>query len=254
MKWVTAIVVMAVCGVGGYFGYGYFKEWQAKKSEGAKAATASVTQEVANAASPEPVPAPKKELPVIPPTWTLDVDQAVTPVAKANGMISGTNFLVTTAHLDKVGTAYLLRLLEGTTASPDRGFMIYLHPSAGENVTNRTWTVSQQARGMTLPQIVELWKTDPRYQARQKVFNYGYAMKLELGEITNGVVPGKIYLAVPPNAEQGVVAGIFNAQTSLADANGATTVNPVMSPNPAAQPGSAPADRSAFERRYGVRR
>ncbi len=92
-----------------------------------------MTQEVANAASPEAVaaPAPQKELPVIPPTWTLDVDTAVIPAARANGMISGTNFVVETARLDKVGPAYLLRLLQGSTASPDLGFMIYLHPTAG---------------------------------------------------------------------------------------------------------------------------
>ncbi len=107
---------------------------------------------------------------------------------------------------------------------------------------------------MTLPQIVELWKTDPRYQARQKVFNYGYAMKLELGEITNGIIPGKIFLAVPPDTERTVVAGAFQAETSLADATGATTANPGMSPNPAAPMAPPAADRSAFEKRYGVRR
>ncbi len=37
MKWVTPIVVVLVCGVGAYFGYGYFKQWQAKRSEAAKA-------------------------------------------------------------------------------------------------------------------------------------------------------------------------------------------------------------------------
>ncbi len=256
-KWIATGVVVILLGVGGYLGYPYAKEWKAKRDEAAKQASTNATEVAASTNAPEttPAPAPEKVLPIIPPVWTLDVEKAAIPEARANGMIAGTNFVVEDARFDKVGPAYLLRLLEGPVTAPDRGFMIYLHPNAGESVTGRTFTVSQTLRGQTLPQVVKLWKPNPRYQARQQAYSFGYAMKLELADITNGVITGKIFLAVPPETEQSVVAGVFKANTSLADATGATVVNPVVTPNPVAPP-TAPtkAGQSAFDRRYGVKR
>ena len=75
-------------------------------------------------------------------------------------------------------------------------------------------------RDRSVPQVVKRWKTNPRYAPQSKAFSSGYAMKLELGEITNGVLPGKIFVALP-DTEQSVVAGVFNATTTLADASGA---------------------------------
>jgi hypothetical protein len=255
MKWVIISVVVIVVGVPGYFGYGYFSERQTKQSEAAKQAANTATQQVASAAAAEPAPpAPEKELTVIPAVWTLDLDKAKTPKGKVNGTISGTNFVPEIARLDKVGTSYLLRLLQGAPAAPDLGFMIYLHLNAGESVTGHTWTVSQDLKDKTLPQVVKLWKTDPRYAAKQKPFSSGYAMKLELGQIADGVISGKIFLALP-DTEQSVVAGVFKANTSLADATGATVASPVVAPNPGpATAAPSPVDRSAFDRRYGRKR
>ena len=251
-KWVTISAVVIVVAVGAYLGYPYLSDWMAKRSEAAK--LASAPPPVTNAVPAEPPP-PPKELPVLPAVWTLDLDNAKIPEGKANGMISGTNFVVETARLDKVGTAFLLRLLQGAPASPDLGFMIYLHPNAGESVTGQTWTVSQDMKGKTVPQVVKLLKTNPRFQAQQKNIFSGYAMKLELGQITNGVIPGKIFLAVPPDTEQSVVAGVFKANTSLADATGAAVANPVVAPNPVAAPNAPPtAESAAFQKRYGKKR
>ena len=254
MKWVKIGVGVVVLGVAGYFGYGYFTEWQAKRAEAAKQASAA--QAATNAALAEPAPPPPpKELPVLPAVWTLDLDKAKIPEGKANGMISGTNFVVETARLDKVGTTYLLRLLQGAPASPDLGFMIYLHPNAGESITGQTWTVSQDMKGKTVPQIVKLLKTNPRFQAQQKNIFSGYTMKLELGQITNGVIPGKIFLAVPPDTEQSVVAGVFKANTSLADASGAAVANPAVAPTPGLAPSALPtAERAPSPQRPGKKR
>src|ERR1035437_981019 len=113
MKWVKIGVVVIVLGVAGYFGYPFGRDWLAKRSEAAKASSAAATQQVATAASAEPAapatPAPEKELPLLPAVWTLDLDTAKIPTGRANGMISGTNFVVETARLDKVGAAYLDR-------------------------------------------------------------------------------------------------------------------------------------------------
>ena len=79
-------------------------------------------------------------------------------------------------------------------------------------------------------------------------------MKLELGQITDGVIPGKIFIALP-DTEQSVAAGVFNASTSLADASGTAAPTPVVAPNAGPAPNApAPAERAAFDKRYGVKR
>jgi hypothetical protein len=246
MKWVIVGVVIIVAGVGAYLGYPYLSDWMGKRSEAAK--QASAPPPVTNDVPAEPPP-PPKELPMLPTVWTLDLDKAKTPNGKANGMISGTNFVPEIARLDKVGTTDLLRLLQGAPAAPDLGFMIYLRLNAGESVTGRTWTVTQDLKDRNLPQVVKVWKTNPRYAATQKSFSSGYAMKLELGDITDGVISGKIFLAVP-DPEQSVVAGVFKANASLADAAAAGAA-----PNPAPAAGApSPAGRSAMDQRYNRKR
>jgi hypothetical protein len=65
-------------------------------------------------------------------------------------------------------------------------------------------------KGSGVPQVAKRWKTDPRYAPQVKSFQSGYAMKLELGQLADGAVPGKIFLALP-DTEQSVMGGVFKA-------------------------------------------
>jgi DNA-directed RNA polymerase subunit RPC12/RpoP len=255
-KWVTVGAVVVIVGVGGYFAYGPISRWWAKRGEAAAASSNTATQEVAGATSGEGAaaapaePAPEKELPATAPVWTLDVQKATIPTSKVNGVISGTNFVAETAMC----TAEVLRLFQGASASPDREILVYLHLNPGQSPTGHTWTVSQEMRDRSVPQVVKRWKTNPRYAPLLKAYSSGYAMKLELGEITNGVLPGKIYVALP-DTEQSVVAGVFKATTTLADASGVGGASPGIAPSPVAAPtGPAGGRNAAFESRYGRKR
>ncbi len=253
-KWIVVGAVVVICGVGAYIGYPYVSEALAKRNEAAKQASNVATQQVATATAAEgaptapPAPAPEKELAVIAPTWTLTVDKAAIPESKVNGMISGTNFLADMAMC----TDQVLRLSQGTAASPDREILVYLRLNRGESPTGHTWTVTQEMKGRSVPQVVKRWKANPRYAPQTKSYASGYAMKLELGVVTNGMIPGKLYVALP-DTEQSVVAGMFKATTTLADSSGAVSASPVVTPNPIPRP-LAPrgAERSAFDKRYGA--
>lgn len=188
--------------------------------------------------------------PLIPAVWTLDLTKARIPSGRANGSISGTNFAPDSARIDPVGTAQVLRLLQGQPISPDREVLIYLHLKSGEKLGGQTLNVSQDMAGAGVPQVTKRWKNNPKFAPAYKSFTSGYAMKLELSQAADGSVPGKIFLALP-DADQSVVAGNFKAVINTNVATEATTVQ-VTPMAPTASPGSS-AD-AAWQARYGTRR
>ena len=180
---------------------------------------------------------------VTPPVYTLDLAQAKIPPGQVNGTISGTNFLADNVRIDPIGSAEVLRFIQGQGLSPDRQILVYLHLKAGEKLGGQSLNIAADGHG---PQVAKSWKTNPRYAPLVKQFSTGYVMKLELGALTNETVAGKIYLALP-DPEQTVVAGAFTANLSPMAANaqmtpGATPARPLT-----------PADRSMYDR-YGIRK
>ena len=99
-----------------------------------------------------------------------------------------------------------------------------------------------------VPQVLKRWKATPTAVMQQKFFSTGYAMKLELGQSTEGTIPGRIFLALP-DTEQSVVAGLFKVSPP-------STTEPVAQPVgvQAPVPGTPSGPDSAFQKRYGVRK
>ena len=182
------------------------------------------------------------------PTYTLDVVQASIPGGKLNGSIAGTNFVPDLVRLDKLAGGYLLTTRQGPGQTPDRGLRVYLQMNPTDSPTGHTWTVSQEMKGPPISQVVKVWKPNPKYAAKEKPFTTGFALKLEFGQLTaSNTIPGKIYAALP-DTEQTVVAGVFNAATTLLGGQ-ETVVQP-----PAIQNSQTEAQRTEFQKRYGIRR
>jgi hypothetical protein len=166
--------------------------------------------------------------------------------------LAGTNFVPETARIDPVGTAQVLRLLQGQAPSPDREVLVYLHLKAGEKLGGQMLNISQESVGAGVPQVTKRWKTNPKYAPQYKSFNSGYVMRLELGQVADGVVPGKIFLALP-DMEQSVVAGSFRA-TIITNVvvDTAVQVAPVVA-IPSSPSSSRAAADAAMRARYGSR-
>ena len=181
---------------------------------------------------------------IVAPSYTLDVNQARIPASRVNGTISGTNFVADAARIDPIGSAQVLRLIQGQATSPDRQILVYLHLKSGEKLGGQSLSVASDGHG---PQVAKSWKVDPRYAALVKQFSTGYAMKLELGQVTNDTVTGQIYLALP-DPEQTVVAGQFTANVATVDPN--ARAYPVATP--LTRP-MTPADQQMRDR-YGLKK
>jgi hypothetical protein len=160
-------------------------------------------------------PAPES-LPVLPATWTLDADAARIPNGRVSGLLSGSNFVASSVFLLSGTATPVLALRQGEGADVDRELLIYLRLKRGEKIEGGAWTFSKEQTG-AVPQVLKRWKPAPRMALQQKSFANGYAMKLEFGKLTDDGLPGKIYVALP-DAEQTVVAGVFNAEIRVASA------------------------------------
>jgi hypothetical protein len=290
VKIAIGAAVAVALGTGGYFGFIWVRDYQAKlkaksaeeakNSDGGQVGHIAELNSVMDATDPSKMSAddsgraagrrkkpaageqpsataadgttaaaaPADNLPVVAPAYTLDVAVARIPDSRANGNLSGTNFLVETARIDPVGPAQVLRLVQGNALSPDREVLVYLHLKPGEKLGGQNLSIAQDMRGQNVPQVSKRWKTNPKFAPTIKSFSTGYAMKIELGQLADNVVPGKIYLAFPDN-EQSVVAGSFKATVTVPDPN--AQVVPVAAPT---TPAARSASQSAFDQRYGIRR
>jgi len=192
--------------------------------------------------------------PLIPAVWTLDLAKARVPSGRANGSIAGTNFLPETARIDPIGSAQVLRLLQGQPISPEREMLVYLHLKPGEKLGGQTLNIPNDMAGSGVPQVTKRWKNNPKYAPQYKSFSSGYAMRLELGQLADGVLPGKIFLALP-DADQSVVAGNFKATLTtnvVVDAAAQAAQAAQVQPVPMATPSGA--SDAAWQARYGTRR
>ena len=248
VKYAITMVVVAALAASGWYGWPYVKPhlpFLNKDGDNAVLAGTASNQGADTGATPDAaVPPPPKEIPMTPPTHTLDVEQAKVSEGKVNGSIGGTNFVPDTVRLDKIGGQYVLDLRQGTGATPDRGLKVFLNLGATNSPNGQTWTVSPEMKGTVVNRVVKVWKTNPKYAAQEKAFTTGYALKLEFGQLTeSNTIPGKIYAALPDN-EKTVVGGVFNAST-VAGALGTVAA-------PAASSPQGDANSPEFQRRYGT--
>jgi hypothetical protein len=260
----VAALVLAVLGAGGYYGYGWYMERQNRAAnadaagQGSKTAAdarqrrgSAAPEDAANATGDAAAAATNTEsAALIPAVWNLDLAKAKVPSGRANGSLGGTNFVPQSARIDPVGAAQVLRLIEGQPVSPDREVLIYLHLKPGEKLGGQTLNVSQDMAGAGVPQVTKRWKTNPKFAPQYKSFSSGYAMHLELGQAADGVVPGKIFLALP-DPTQTVLGGSFKASVIT---NAVTDT--VQAVTPVAAPAMAPSTTAdaAWQARYGNRR
>jgi len=136
------------------------------------------------------------------PGWTLDLTNAVVPGKPAAGRIAGRFFKVERATF----RGNVLSLREGNSWPPDAGVSIALF---SDKVGGKTLEVPAD-RPPPTPRITLRWK-DAQAQPTNQTFHSGYALRLTFADPTNGMIAGKLFLALP-DEKRSYVAGMFNAE------------------------------------------
>lgn len=187
----AVLIGAAVCG---YF----YKDKIFKSSQ---AQPAPVTNAAASP-SPQSVVAP---LPQSAQTnWTLNLTNVFIPDAPVIGRVHAKDF-----HCERASLNYgNLNLRQGDGWPPDLGASIRFEVGRAEVLAGRSiFIVPTSPRA---PEVDLRWK-DVLKQSVKETLTNGYAMRLMFGAITNGELPGKIYLCTP-DGEQSWVVGRFDAQ------------------------------------------
>jgi len=138
-------------------------------------------------------------------TWSLELTNAILFDGIATGSIHGSNFVCERATL--YGGSLTLR--QGNSWPPDLGVTIQFFARQGEDLSGRSIEIASDQKP-PLPRVMLRWKDDER-KPINKTFNAGYVLKVVFGEVANGRLTGRIYLAMPDDSKS-VVAGKFDAE------------------------------------------
>jgi hypothetical protein len=227
MKYVWIVVFIGALGAAAFFAWPTFKKWQ-DKSNAENDGTAAKNSNAVAAASAKTNAASFKTAPLAAPDYSLDPSSATIPECRVNGKIGGTNFVVETVRLESTPAAQILRFFHGPMTAPDHEIMIYLRLKAGEKLAGHEWTITPEMKGTGVPTLTKRWKADPRYAPRLQNYSTGYALKLELGQMSHGLLTGKVFVALP-DPEKSVIAGVFEAATTLPDSPAPAATAPAPS-------------------------
>jgi len=120
-------------------------------------------------------------------------------------MIHGENFVSKSAEFSNS----ILTIRDGEDFFPDHAVMIFLFLKKDEKPEGKSYNISRTS-GFGSPHIHMKWKPENSKVPKTKIFTKDYSMRLNLGTIKNGKLPGKIYLCLP-DEKKTVVAGSFTA-------------------------------------------
>ena len=137
--------------------------------------------------------------------WTLDLNQAVLPAARAAGSINGQGFRC--EHAGLMGGSLSLR--QGHNWPPELGVTVNVFAKQSEDLIGKSITVSPE-RPQPLPRVIIRWKDSAGNEVRHE-YHDGYALRLTFGQLTNGHLAGQIFISVP-DAAKSFVAGSFEAE------------------------------------------
>jgi len=134
--------------------------------------------------------------------WNLDLTETAFPENATAGKLRGE--FVACNRNTLVGGALGFR--QATKGLPDLSATIYFLSKQPEDLSGKTFNLT--TNDTTVPRVVLRWKEGKENKAQ--TFTNGYALKLELGDLANNRITGRIYLSLPDDA-QSRIAGTFTA-------------------------------------------
>ena len=139
-------------------------------------------------------------------SWTLNLTNVAIPNELATGSIHSNGFQLERAILQG-GT---LTLRQGRSGPLDFGMTVRLFAQSGEELSGKVLEVTPE-RTPPLPRVMLRWREEGQPKPSTENIGEGYAMRLAFGTVSNGRIPGRIYICLPDEYKS-FVAGNFEAE------------------------------------------
>jgi len=127
------------------------------------------------------------------------------PAAPARGTIHGEAFVSKSVKLENG----ILTIRDGDEFFPDHAVLVFLFLKKDETPEGKSFNINRKS-SFGSPHIHMKWKIENSKVPKTEIFTKNYSMRLNLGTIEDGKLPGKIYLCLPDEMKS-VVAGSFTA-------------------------------------------
>ncbi|HOX59333.1 MAG TPA: DUF4190 domain-containing protein [Candidatus Paceibacterota bacterium] len=135
--------------------------------------------------------------------WTMNLAGAEIPSGPVTGRIQGESFSPNNITL----AGSWLKFKQGKDFIADLEMDVVLFENDLTKLSNGTFTVPKEGSGIT-PHIWMKWKETDRKTLKQRCFIDRYVLRLEFGQLSDGKLPGRIYLCLP-DLEKSFIAGSF---------------------------------------------
>lgn len=137
--------------------------------------------------------------------WKKDLKNVKIPAAPAKGTIHGEAFVSKSVKLENG----ILTIRDGDEFFPDHAVLVFLFLKKDETPEGKSFNINRKS-SFGSPHIHMKWKIENSKVPKTEIFTKNYSMRLNLGTIEDGKLPGKIYLCLPDEMKS-VVAGSFTA-------------------------------------------
>ncbi len=136
--------------------------------------------------------------------WTLNLAERSFPESVAAGRVNARSFTLERATV-QAGT---LTFRHQSRTEEEMSVTINLFAKQGEELAGQN--VNVDASWTNAPKVTLRWK-DEQQQPLSHTYRKGYALKMQFGAVTNGILPGQVYLCVPDD-QKSCLAGVFEAE------------------------------------------
>ncbi len=165
----------------------------------------NTTSKPAVAPSTDPASAVTKESKA---GWIEELTDVEFPKTKASGKLHGEIFTMDRAEIQQ-GT---LSLRQGTGFFADKEWKVFLFANDISRLEGHFLTIESEDTEpvKNMPHVYMSWKENSKDLPKTKTWTGNYIIKLKFGQVSNGKIPGQIYLCVP-DMKRSFVAGTFEA-------------------------------------------
>jgi hypothetical protein len=140
--------------------------------------------------------------------WVEQLTDVNPPKTRAAGKIHGMTFNLTRAELQQG----VLSLRQGTGFFPDMEWKLFLFAQKVSDLEGHFLNIeTEDIEGVkNQPHVYMSWKENGKDLPKTKTWTGGYVIKLKFGTVTNGKLPGEVYLCTP-DMKRSYVSGTFEA-------------------------------------------